>query len=158
MFAGHGRFDEVVARAVRRDFGVDQALAHAEVVSDAGINDDHRQAVQARKHIGAGAALQVVLHHLPAHVLRVGRDASGRRAVVAGKDQHVRLGELRRECLLDASNLECNFLKLPQRTERLRFVVDLVLQCGVEFVADRADVKRHDGTPEKALNFTPTIG
>ena len=143
LLARHRRFGEVIARASRGNLGVDQPLAFAELVRHAGIDDHHLHAVQAREDIGAGAALQVVLDHLPAHVLRVGGNARRCRPVVAGKDQHVRVVEGRRKGVLDPPEFQRDLFELAERAERLGLVVDLVLEVGVEGVSDRADGERH---------------
>jgi hypothetical protein len=81
--------DEVVRP--EGDLGVDQAVADAEVVRHAGVDDLQLQAVVASEDIDRCAAGEEVLDHLPGHFLRVGRNAGTGGAVIAGEDQQLRL-------------------------------------------------------------------
>jgi hypothetical protein len=60
------------------------------------------------KDVDRRAAGEKVLDHLPGHVLRIGRDAGLGRAVIAGKNQHVRLRE-RGSALLDEADFLATF-------------------------------------------------
>jgi hypothetical protein len=77
---------------------------YSKIVRDAGIDDRQRDAVLPAEHIDRRAAVEEVADHLPGHVLRVGRHAGPGRAVVAGKNQHLRLAQGRRQRLLEQTD------------------------------------------------------
>ena len=107
----HGRLDQIVACPGRRDLGVDQSAARSEFMRHAAVDHLQRQPVLAREDVGTCVAGQIVLDHLPGHVLRIGGDAGGRRAVVGGEDEHVRIGKLRLQRLLDTSDAQRDVLQ-----------------------------------------------
>ena len=138
LLGRHRRLFEVVRRA-RRDLGVDQRAALAEVVTHPGVDHGQPQPHLPAEDIDRRAAGEEVLHHLPGHVLRIGRYASLRRAVVAGEDDDVRLADLGRQRLLHQADLVRQRLELAERAERLGLVVDLLLQRGGEQGVGRGD-------------------
>jgi hypothetical protein len=95
----------------------------------AGIDDRQAISVLPGKDVDRGAAGQKVLDHLPGHILRIGRDTGLGRAVIAGKNQHLRLHQLRVETLLDQADLFGHFFELTEGAERLGLLVDFLLQA-----------------------------
>ena len=140
LLGGHRRRFNVVGRS-KRHLGVDQPVAPAEVVRDAGIDDRQMHVVLPREHIDRGTAGQEVLDHLPGHLLRIGRNAGLRRTVIAGKNQQMRLPELGVEALLDQADLFGDLFELTERAERLGLLVDLLLQGSGQPLIGGGDVE-----------------
>jgi hypothetical protein len=111
-------------------------------VRDAGIGHHQLHAGQMREDIDRGAAGEEVLHHLPGHFLREGRDAGLGRAVVAGADQHVRRRDARRQAALDQAELQGQFFEAAERAGGLGLAVDLLLQIDGQRAIQRAIAKR----------------
>jgi hypothetical protein len=128
----HGGAVKVIRRAASADFQVAQALARAEVVGHAGIGHHQLHAGQAGQRVDGSAAGEEVFHHLPGHVLRIGRNTGLRRAVVAGADQHVRMPDRRVETALDQAQLQGEILQPAQRTGGFGLAVDFLLQVGAQ--------------------------
>jgi len=92
----HCWLHQIVAGAAG-NLGIDQSVAGAEVVRNARVDHLQLQTVVAREDVDGGSPTKEVLDHLPGHFLRVGGDAGKCCPVVAGKDQHLRLAEVRRQ-------------------------------------------------------------
>ena len=73
-----------------------------------------RQAVLARQHADGGAAHEEVFHHLPGHVAREGRHPTRGQAVVASKDDHLRLLQVGRCSALDLAQAQRKLLQSAQ--------------------------------------------
>ena len=121
----------------------------------------HREieVVLMRQHIdGRAAALlaifihhaQHIRHHLRRHSLRIGRYALIDDAVIPRKHHNLRLLQAHHLTALDQPELNRQRFQLPQRAERLGFVIQLVLQLGRKLhggqaMADRRDLGRLKG-------------
>jgi hypothetical protein len=102
--------------------------ARGKVARHAAVHHRERQSMLAGQHAHGGATGQKVFDHLPGHVARVSRNAARGQAMVACKDEHLRLLQPGRFGAQDLPQLERQVFKAPERAQRLGFVVQLVLQ------------------------------
>ena len=112
---------------------------------DAGVDHAEAQLHLPAEDVDRGAAGEEVLDHLPGDVLRIGRHARPRRAVVAGEDDDLGLAQFGFERLLDEADLKGECLQAAKRAERLGLAVDLLLQRGGECLVRGNDVGLHEG-------------
>ena len=123
----HRRLFQVIGGAAG-DFCVNKAVDRSKVMGDAGIDDSQRNPVVPAEDVDRRAAIEEIADHLPGHILRKGRNAGPGRAVIAGKDQHLRLLQHRRQRLLQQPDAHGERFQLAERAERLGLAVDLVFE------------------------------
>ena len=90
------------------------------------------QAVLACQHAHRRTALEKVVHHLPGHVAGIGRHAACRQPVVCRAHQHLRCLQLRLGAAQNHAKAQHQRLQLPERTQRLGFLVNTGLQAGTQ--------------------------
>ena len=90
------------------------------------VNNGQRKAVLAAEHIDGRPARQEVQHHLPRHFRRIAAHAFIGNAVVGGKHDYLRCGELWRQRLLDQADLRGDCFQHPQCAGGFGLVVDFM--------------------------------
>ena len=147
---GHRRLFDVIGRAGSH-LDVDQPGALiAEIVRHAGIDYRQPEAVLAGEDVDRRTTGQEILDHLPGHFLRKGRHTGLGRAVITGKDQHLRVVQGGGQGLLDQADLQRRLFQQAERAERLGLAVDLVVQGGGDATVGGHDFKRMHPILQKA--------
>ena len=118
LFARHRRASQAVLRAVGNLAHL-QPVARGKIMRHAAIHHRQVDAVLACHHAHRRAIGQKVFHHLPGHVLRIGRHAALHQAMVAGADHHLRLHQHRTRRAQNAAQLQRQFFQPSQRAQRL---------------------------------------
>ena len=103
-----------VARRARRDLQVQEARRSVEVVVHARIDDAEAAGQLARQHRDGRATSEEVHHHLPGHILRIGRHAVASGPVVAGENQDVGFRDGGCGPALDLRHLHCQRLQITE--------------------------------------------
>lgn len=128
LLLSHGRTVGKIGCALPY-FGIYKAFkACGEIVINAGIDYVELYTVLFAEYVDGCTTTNEVHDHLPGNFLRVGADAFGYDAVIACKDEHVRVAQYRCEGLLYQPDAQGQRLKHTQRMERLGFLIDFMLK------------------------------
>lgn len=111
-------------------------------MTDTGVDHFQGEPCGTGEHVDRSAARQIVHHHLPGHLLWIGRDPFSGDAVIGGEHQEVRLYDAWCARTLNQAELNCNNLQLPKRAWRFGLGIDaggqLLLQARI---GDRGNIE-----------------